>query len=63
MRRESAAIKIHKESRRYLAKKAYTHLRISVLAIQTGLRAMASRNEFRFRKQTRGAIMIQVTMR
>lgn len=60
MRREAAAIKVQKHLRAYQAKKAYTRLKMSVLVLQTGFRAMAARNEFRFRKQTKAATAIQV---
>lgn len=60
MRREAAAIKIEKNLRKYHAKKKYTSLRVSVLVLQSGLRAMTARNEFRFRKQTKAATLIQV---
>ncbi|KAF8392246.1 hypothetical protein HHK36_022588 [Tetracentron sinense] len=59
MRMEAATMKIQKNLRRYLVRKAYTKLWFSVIVLQTGLRAMAARNEFRFRKQTKAAIIIQ----
>lgn len=34
--------------------------RQSAITLQTGLRAMTAHNEFRFRKQTKAAIIIQV---
>lgn len=60
MKKEAAAIKIQKHMRRYHARKQYRGLHISVLVLQTGLRAMAARKEFRFRKKTKAAILIQV---
>lgn len=44
----------------YLARKAYKELYSSAVSIQTGMRGMAARNELRFRRQTRAAIVIQV---
>lgn len=60
LKREAAAVKIQKNARRFHARTAYKRLQTSVLYVQTGLRAMAARNEFRFRKQTKAAIIIQV---
>lgn len=60
MKREAAAVKIQKHVRRYEARKGYKKLHISALLLQTGLRAMAARKEFRFRKQTKAATIIQV---
>lgn len=60
MRKEAAAVKIQKHFRRYHARKKFRGLHISVLVLQTGLRAMAARKEFRFRKQTKAATIIQV---
>ena len=60
MKREAAAVKIQKHTRRHRARKAYNSLHVSVLVLQTGLRAMAARKQFRFRKQTKAARIIQV---
>lgn len=60
MKREAAAVKIQTTSRRHLARMAYIRIKSSVLVLQTGLRAMAARNEFRCRKQTKASIIIQV---
>lgn len=60
LKKEAAAKKIQKHMRRYHARKRYRGLHVSVLVLQTGLRAMAARKEFRFRKQTKAAILIQV---
>lgn len=46
--------------RKYAARKAYKRLHASVLILQTGLRTMAARNQFRLRKRTKAAVMIQV---
>lgn len=53
-------MKIQKNTRRYQAWKRYRKLHFSVLVLQTGLRAMAARNEFRFKKITKAAILVQV---
>ena len=55
-----AAVKIQKNLRRQLARRAYTDIRISALVVQTGFRAMAARKDFRFREQTKAATVIQV---
>ena len=60
MRKEAASVKIQKYSRMYLAKNAYKFMWASSIYIQNGMRGMAARNEFRFRKQRRAAIIIQV---
>lgn len=46
----------------HLARKAYKELCSSAVSIQTGMRGMAARNELRFRRETRAAIVIQVNM-
>jgi hypothetical protein len=53
-------VKIQKNVRRHQARKTYRKLHLSVLVLQTGLRSMAAHKEFRFRKQTKAAILIQV---
>lgn len=60
MKREAAAVKIQKNTRKYQARSTYNRLHISVLVLQTGLRAMAARKEFRFKRQTKAATIIQV---
>lgn len=60
MRRENAAIKIQKNLRQYKAKKVYTQLKLSVLVLQTGFRFLAARNDYRFRRQTKAATIVQV---
>lgn len=53
-------MKIQKHLRRYEARTAYKKQQHSALMVQTGLRAMAARKEFRFRKRTKASIIIQV---
>lgn len=60
MRREASSLIIQRDWRMCIARKAYRELRCSAVSIQTGLRGMAARNELRFRRQTRAAIIIQV---
>lgn len=60
MRRESAAMKIQTNIRRHHARNAYNKLRVSVLVLQMGARAVAARKEFMFRKRTKAATVIQV---
>lgn len=60
MRREAACLRIQRDLRMYLARKAYTELCCSTIVIQSGMRGMAARDDLRFRRQTRAAIMIQV---
>lgn len=60
MRREASCLQIQKDLRMHLARKAYKELCCSAVSIQTGMRGMAARNQLRFRRQTRAAIIIQV---
>lgn len=60
IKRQAAAVKIQKNTRGHHARKAYKKLKVSVLMVQTVLRAMDARKRFRFRKQTEAAIIIQV---
>lgn len=46
--------------RAHKARKSYTKLQASAVVIQTGIRAMASRNEYRYRRRTKAAIIVQV---
>nr|GLL40073.1 myosin-17-like isoform X2 [Ipomoea trifida] len=62
-RREAAAIKIQKSFRCFVAWKSYSTLRHSAITLQTGMRAMVARDEFRFRKQTKASIEIQACFR
>lgn len=62
MRREASCLRIQRDLRMYLAKKAYKDMCFSAVCIQTGMRGMAARNELRFRRQTRASILIQVTL-
>lgn len=60
LRREAGALNIQKNLRRHIDRKSYLTMRKSAIILQTGLRSMTARNEFRFRKQTKAAIIIQV---
>jgi myosin-5 len=60
MRREAAAVKIQKNVRRHKARESYLLLQSAAVTLQTGLRAMSARKVFRFRKETKAAIHIQV---
>lgn len=60
MREEAASIRIQKNVRAHTARRLYINLQTSAMFIQTGLRAMAARNEYRYRRRTRAAIIIQV---
>ncbi|XP_042053699.1 myosin-6-like [Salvia splendens] len=59
MRREVASLRIQKYLRMHLASKAFREICSSALCIQTGMRAMAARNELPYRSETRTAIVIQ----
>lgn len=60
MRREAAALKIQRDLRRFLARKAYRELYSAAISVQAGMRGMVARNELCFRRQTKAAIIIQV---
>lgn len=60
MTRTAAAVKIQKNLRRHLARKAYNRLKSAVLILQTGLRTMEACNEFKYRKKIKAATLIQV---
>ncbi|KAE8674157.1 hypothetical protein F3Y22_tig00111769pilonHSYRG00496 [Hibiscus syriacus] len=63
LRREAGALKIQKNFRRHRDRKSFLTMRKSAFILQTGLRSMIARNEFRFRKQTKAAIIIQAYWR
>jgi len=60
MRREAAALKIQRDLRKFLARKAYTELFSATILIQAGMRGMVSRKELCLRRQTKAATIIQV---
>lgn len=62
MRRQAAALKIQKHIKRHQARVAYQKLHISALVLQTGLRAMAARREFRSMNLNKNATLLQVIL-
>ena len=60
LRQQAAALRIQKNARWYFAWKTYYQLRLSAITLQAGLRAMAARNEFTFRKKNKASVHIQV---
>lgn len=54
-------MKIQKHYRMYLARNAYQKVYSSAVLIQTCMRGMDARNELKFRKRTRAAIIVQVS--
>lgn len=60
MRHEASCLKIQKNLRMHLARKAYRDLCLSTISIQMGMRGMAARNELRLRRQIKAAVIIQV---
>lgn len=60
MRREEAAIKIQKNLRRQVAKKEYGQTKSSAVTLQSGVRTMVARHEFRFKLKSKAATVIQV---
>ncbi|KAL0459433.1 UNVERIFIED_CONTAM: Myosin-9 [Sesamum latifolium] len=59
LKREAASLKIQTNLRGYLARNNYSQLKHSVVVLQTGMRAMAAHGQFRYRKQTKAATIIQ----
>ena len=62
-RREASCLRIQTVFRMHLDRKAYKELCSSAVSIQAGMRGMAARDELRFRRQTRAAIIVQVNLR
>lgn len=60
MKREEAAIKIQKNLRRQIAKKDYGKTKSSAVTLQSGVRTMVARHEFRYKLTNRAATVIQV---
>lgn len=60
MRREAASIRIQKHARAHRARMYYTSLQVSAIVLQSGLRAFAARNEYRYRRRTKASTKIQV---
>lgn len=60
MRQEAASIRIQKHARAHAARKSYTKSREAATVIQTGMRTMSARNEYRWRRQNKAATIIQV---
>lgn len=60
LRREAAVLRIQTKFRQHVARTAYLAVRLSAIALQTGLRTMTARQEFRMKKRTKAAIQIQV---
>ncbi|WVY96421.1 hypothetical protein V8G54_028572 [Vigna mungo] len=50
--RQVAAVRIQKQMRRTLARKQYVEIKFCANVLQTGFRAMAACNQFRYKKQT-----------
>ncbi|KAJ1400696.1 P-loop containing nucleoside triphosphate hydrolase [Sesbania bispinosa] len=62
----NAARIIQRQTRTHIARKEFIELRQAAIGLQSnlrGLRAMKARDEFRFRKQTKAAIIIQAHLR
>ncbi|KAL2992136.1 hypothetical protein AAZX31_10G032700 [Glycine max] len=63
MKREAGAVRIQKYMRGTLARKWYTEIKISAIVLQTGFRAVAACNKFRYRKQISASTTIQSNWR
>lgn len=60
LRREASSLMIQRNLRMHLCRKAYKEKYSSAVSIQTGMRGMAARDELRFRRRSKAAIIIQV---
>ncbi|CAL5366949.1 unnamed protein product [Camellia sinensis] len=52
-------LRIQRDFRMHLARKAYKELCSSAVSIQAGMRGMVARDELRFRRQTKAVIIVQ----
>lgn len=62
MKRQAASLKIQKNYRRHLFWMSYDRLKHSSVVLQTGLRAMAAHKAFRYKKTTKAALLVQVSI-
>lgn len=60
IRRNAASLRIQKNFRKYIARKAYKGLLSASVTIQTGIRCTAARKELQFRREAKAAVVIQV---
>lgn len=60
MKRQAASLKIQKNYRKHSSWMWYNKLKLSVIVLQTGLRAMAAHLAFRHKKTTKAALLVQV---
>lgn len=60
MKLEAASTKVQKTIRKHQKWRAFNKLRISVLVLQTALRAMDARKKFKCKRQAKAATVIQV---
>lgn len=60
LRREAAALRIQKNFRSHVSRTSYVAVQKAAVTLQAGLRAMKARDEFRYRRQSKAAIAIQV---
>lgn len=62
MKRQAASLKIQKNYRRHSFWMWYKKLKLSVIVLQTGMRAMAAHSAFRHKKTTKAALLVQVSI-
>lgn len=60
MQRNAASLKIQTNYRRYLSRKIYNKLKLSVVVFQARLRSMVAGKKFRIKQQNKAAILLQV---
>ena len=60
IKKEAASLKIQANLRCHLARRKYTNIKLAGVVLQTGMRSMAARKEFRYRRQTTAATLLQV---
>lgn len=60
IKKEAASLRIQTNLRGHLARSKYSKLKLTGVVLQTGMRLMAARKEFRYRRQTKAATIVQV---
>ncbi|XP_051120812.1 myosin-9 isoform X3 [Andrographis paniculata] len=60
---DSASLKIQKSLRGLLGRKSFTKYKCAVITMQTGMRKLGARVMYRYRKQSKGATVIQAYWR
>ncbi|KAI7740644.1 hypothetical protein M8C21_013892, partial [Ambrosia artemisiifolia] len=62
-KREVATLRIQKDGRMFVKRKAFKNLAFSAIKIQNGMRGMAARNEYRYKRRETTAVILQTQCR